>query len=31
MAAAGEFDHTIVNDQVEAVVEQMVSLATSSK
>ncbi|MEN9325363.1 MAG: hypothetical protein RL414_1117 [Actinomycetota bacterium] len=29
MAAAGEFDHTIINDRVEAVVEQMVSLATA--
>ena len=29
MAAAGEFDHTIVNDQVEGVVSRMVSLATA--
>lgn len=29
MAAAGEFDHTIVNETVEGVVAQMVSLATA--
>ena len=29
MAAAGEFDTTIVNEQVEGVVSQMVSLATA--
>jgi guanylate kinase len=29
MAAAGEFDHSLVNHQVEEVVEEMVSLATS--
>lgn len=31
MAAAGEFDHTIVNETVEGVVAQMVSLATASQ
>jgi guanylate kinase len=31
MAAAGEFDHTVVNETVEGVVSQMVSLATASQ
>ncbi len=31
MAAAGEFDFTIVNEQVEGVVTQMVSLATAGQ
>jgi guanylate kinase len=31
MAAAGEFDHTIVNETVEGVVAQMVSLATAAE
>jgi len=31
MAAAGEFDYTIVNEQVEQVVSQMVSFATATE
>ncbi len=29
MAAAGEFDHTLINHQVEQLIEELVSLATS--